>query len=117
MSDGDPRQGQERPADGDSYLYDFFKYLTSVSLVSLGAIFTFVEMDKIKGVSDFAIGAAVAVLGLAAFLSFIGAEQLVSAKSAGREIEPNVYRLRKLAPRAYLLGLGILAFVCGDVLF
>nr|WP_295370789.1 hypothetical protein [uncultured Sphingosinicella sp.] len=117
MNEGEPRNGQERPGDGDSYLYDFFKYLTSVSLVSLGAIFTFLQMEKISGVSDLAVAGAVVSLGLSAFMAFMGAERLVSAKAAGRAIEPGVYRLRTIAPRAYLLGLGILAFICGDVLF
>ena len=102
--------------DGDHYLYDFFKYLTSVSLLSLGALFTFLGMETAKGVPELAKAAAVLVLGLAAFMAFFGAEQLVAAKAKGERIGPAVYRLRKWAPQVYGVGFAILAYICGDIL-
>ncbi|HEX8623102.1 MAG TPA: hypothetical protein VF718_14130 [Allosphingosinicella sp.] len=113
----DEQEGQPRgDPDGDHYLYDFFKYLTSVALLSMGALFTFLGMDTAKGVPDLLKAAAAVVLGLAAFLAFYGAEQLVAAKSRGESVGPAVYRLRKWAPQVYLVGFAILAYICGDII-
>ena len=101
--------------DGDHYLYDFFKYLTSVALLSLGAVFTFLGMETAKGVPPLMKAAAIVVLGAAAFMAFYGAEQLVAAKAKGEKIAPAVYRLRWLAPKVYLIGFAILAYICGDI--
>ncbi|HEX8226120.1 MAG TPA: hypothetical protein VF605_20135 [Allosphingosinicella sp.] len=101
--------------DGDHYLYDFFKYLTSVSLLSLGAVFTFLGMETAKGVPILMKAAAIVVLGTAAFMAFFGAEQLVAAKARGEQIGPAVYQLRRLAPKVYLIGFAILAYICGDI--
>ncbi|HEX8308188.1 MAG TPA: hypothetical protein VF645_07190 [Allosphingosinicella sp.] len=113
-------EDQEGPArsdqDGDHYLYDFFKYLTSVALLSLGAVFTFLGMETAKGVPIVMKAAAIVVLGAAAFMAFFGAEQLVAAKAKGEKIGPGVYRLRRLAPKVYLAGFVILAYICGDII-
>ena len=47
--------GSRPDRDGDGYLYDFFKYMTSISLLSLGALFTFLGMETAEGVPDVAI--------------------------------------------------------------
>jgi hypothetical protein len=101
--------------DGDHYLYDFFKYLTSVALLSLGAVFTFLGMETAKGGPMLMKAAAIVVLGTAAFMAFFGAEQLVAAKASGEKIPSVVYRLRSLAPKVYLTGFVILAYICGDI--
>ena len=102
--------------DGDHYLYDFFKYLTSIALLSMGALFTFLGMDTAKGVPDLLKAAAAVVLGVAAFMAFYGAEQLVAAKAKGEKIGPSVYQMREWAPQVYLVGFGILAYICGDII-
>ncbi|HEX8467163.1 MAG TPA: hypothetical protein VF620_05110 [Allosphingosinicella sp.] len=110
--EGPPRSDH----DGDHYLYDFFKYLTSVALLSLGAVFTFLGMETAKGVPILMKAAAIVVLGTAAFMAFFGAEQLVAAKAKGEKIGPAVYRLQGLAPKVYLVGFAILAYICGDII-
>jgi hypothetical protein len=102
--------------DGDGYLYDFFKYMTSISLLSLGALFTFLQMETISGVPPLAIASSVVLLGLAALLSFNGAEQLVAAKAVGKPLGRTVHVCRKLAPPTYLVGIVFLAYICGDIL-
>ena len=44
--------------DGDRYLYDYFKYLTSIGLLSMGALFIFLGMETAKGVPDLLKAAA-----------------------------------------------------------
>jgi hypothetical protein len=102
--------------DGDGYVYDFFKYLTSVSLLSLGALFTFLGMDTAAGVPDLIKSAAAVVIGIAAFLSYHGATLLVEAKSRGEPLGASVYALQKWAPRTYGVGFAILAYICGDII-
>lgn len=111
---------EERPAsvdhDGDGYLYDFFKYLTSLSLISFGGLFTFLQTKQAAGVPDLAKAAAAALLGMAALLAFVGAQRLVGAKAAAEPIGKDVRQLRQVASYTFLFGLIALAYVCGDVI-
>ena len=116
MTEIEHRQTAAGGRDGDEYLYDYFKYLTSVSLVSLGALFTFLQMKNVSGVPSLLIAAAAVVLGASAFLSFSGAQALVAAKSDSRPVDDKIHTIRKLAPNVYLVGFGILSYICGDVI-
>jgi hypothetical protein len=102
--------------EGDGYLYDFFKYLTSVSLVSMGGLFTFLQMEEAAEVPPIVKAITVVILGFSAATAFMGAHRFVQLRSTGQPIDREVRRLGRIAPLAYLIGFGALAYVCGDII-
>jgi hypothetical protein len=104
---------EERPlADGgnnDALLYDWFKHLTTMSLLTLGGILSLSESADDGEIKTPILAGIVIVVATAGVLSFSGAAQLIKAKAEGEPLPKQVQMLQKSAP--VILSAGVGAFL------
>ena len=110
------------PADldhqqADSYVYDFFKFQTQLSLLTLAAVFAVSQLDgALEQVGKIASLWVMGLLAAAGVVSFMGASEVVRTKSAGLPTGRKVALFGKLAPAFYALGVGGFLMMYVDVL-
>lgn len=95
--------------DGATFLYDYFKHLTSLSVLTLGGVLGISQREG-SSPSQATMYAIVACVALAAVLAFSGSSAIVRKKStgtlaAGKWLNLNFYRIA--APAALSLGVGM----------
>jgi exosortase/archaeosortase len=104
--------------DGDSYRYDFFKYLTSLSLLTLAGAFTISQNEgALEEIGRTSLAIVMGTVALAAIASFMGAMEIVRIKSGGAPIGRRVDLLAHAAPAIYSLGVGGILMMFLDTLF
>ena len=104
------------PIDGDSVLpdggrngvmmlYDWFKHMTTLSLVTLGGILGILQngTENVRPIVTTGIVAAVAVAGI---LGFDGLNRLLAAELEGKPVPRVLNWTRRLAMAAYGMGVG-----------
>lgn len=109
-------EGLERPSPdaprrpGDLLLYDYFKHLTTLSLLVLGGILT---LAQTKGGSEMKLPGVLIVVGvvtLAGVISFSGSGEIARAHFHG-ETPKRVDLYRKAAPAVLSVGVGMFLFL------
>jgi len=104
--------------DGDGYRYDFFKYLTSLSLLTLAGAFAISQNEgALEEIGKTTLAVVMGTVALAAIASFMGASEIVRVKSGGTPAGRRVDLLAKAAPAIYCLGVGGILMMFLDVLF
>ena len=117
IDEGHELPESRRETDADSYLYDFFKFLTSLSVLTLAAIFTVSQLHgAMQRVGKLSFGFILACVAVAGMLSFMGASELVRTKLGGKPGWSKIEFFRKAAPLAYALGVGGFLMMFVDVL-
>jgi len=94
---------------GETLLYDFAKFLTTMSLLALGGVLTLVQTAPRSDVKLFTIIFVLMAIALAGILSISTASSLVDARSAGKEPHPQLRTMVKAAMA--LLGIGTGGFL------
>jgi hypothetical protein len=97
--------------DGSAYLYDYFKHLTSLSILTLGgvlAISTEAGADKTTKGSMIAV---IALVGFAALMAFSGTSEIVRQKATGQAKGKWLTFYRTGAPIALSLGVGAFLYL------
>jgi hypothetical protein len=117
MTDDDEAVPDQGPRDADSYLYDFFKYLTSVSLLTIGGILTVSQLPEAADLKRSSLLITMTPVALSTLMAFSGAGELVKAKSNDKPLSGNVRRLGQIAPIAFLIGIGSFIFMFLDVMY
>jgi hypothetical protein len=95
--------------DGETLLYDYFKHLTSLCIVSLGGVLALAP--NAKGLPPALIIAALVVVGVAALLSFSGAGEIVRARFQRRPVHKTVDFCRVVAPVLLSIGVGMFVYL------
>ena len=108
MIDEQERLPSRHEMDGDGYLYDYFKYLTSLPLITLGGILTISQMSRAEPVDKPSLLLIVATLSIAGVLSFMGSEEIVRSKVTGKLNERALRLCRIIAPKVYIFGAAVL---------
>jgi hypothetical protein len=91
--------------DAEMLLYDFFKHLTSLALLSLGGMLALAE--KARGTESFTMLIAVmATVALAAICSFTGAGEIVASRFRPNSKERHIGFYRVAAPALLSIGVG-----------
>ncbi|MGA9582225.1 MAG: hypothetical protein WBR13_09685 [Allosphingosinicella sp.] len=103
--------------DGDEYLYDFFKYMTSVSLLTLGGVLTVAQMAGPDELKQHTLMMVMAPVAASTLMAFSGATEMVKAKSGRQEVSKTTRRMAKIAPAAFLIGVGAFIAMFVDVMF
>jgi hypothetical protein len=102
----DPRDHVHGDRYGETMLYDFAKFLTTLSLLLLGGMLTLsaaARQGDLKLFNLIFVTVAIAVAGMTAFIT---ANALVDARATGREPSPHLPKLMKFATGVIGLGLG-----------
>ena len=107
MIDND--SGPPRGPDADALLYDWFKHLTSLSLLTLGGVLSLSQIAKGDPFYKWGLLGSLLAVGFAAVLAFSGASQIVRARTGNTPRPKGVPMLEKGAEAA--LGLGVGAFL------
>ena len=104
--------------DGEAYRYDFFKYLTSLSLLTLAGAFGISQNEgALQEIGRTTLAIVMGTVALAAIASFMGANEIVRMKSGGLPVGRRVDVLARAAPSIYSLGVGGILMMFLDVLF
>ena len=95
--------------DGETLLYDYFKHLTSLCIVSLGGVLALVP--NAKGLPHGLIAGVLVVLSAAALLSFSGAAEIVRARFQRKPLGKSVNFYRVSAPVLLSVGVGMFVYL------
>ncbi|NJC04520.1 hypothetical protein GGQ97_000313 [Sphingomonas kaistensis] len=95
-------------SEADRLLYDWFKHLTSLSLLAIGGALSLSQAGGAK-VDPIPLGIIVIAMGVAGACSFSGADQLVRAAAEGKPVPRSARLLQRAAPG--FLGMGVGAFM------
>lgn len=106
-------QAPHRP--GDLVLYDYFKHLTTLSLLILGGILTLSQTAQGAEMKLRTVLMVVAVVTLAGVVSFSACGEIARAHFHG-EAPKRVDLYRKVAPVILMLGVGMFLFLFGKAL-
>lgn len=100
---------------GDLVLYDYFKHLTTLSLLILGGILTLSQTDQGSEMKLRTVLMVVGVVTLAGFISFTASGEIARAHFHGQNPK-RVDLYRKAAPAILLLGVGMFLALFGKAL-
>ena len=100
----DPMKGIDRTQD-HLLLYDFFKQVTTITLLTLGGIIGFA--DRIDPEFRFIIFPVVALVALGGALSFDGVYQIAKGASTGKLNMKKLGWYRMASNAALMVGLGM----------
>jgi hypothetical protein len=92
----------------EQLLYDWFKHLTSLSLLAIGGALSLSQTGK-ANVAALPLTVIVVALAAAGICSFTGADKLVRAAAAGQPLPRSVLLFSRAAPG--FLGVGVGAFL------
>jgi hypothetical protein len=102
-------EAMEAGHDGETLLYDYFKHLTSLCIVSLGGVLALAP--NAKGLPPRLIVAALVVVGVSALLSFTGAGEIARARFQRRPIHKSIDFCRIVAPVLLSIGVGMFVYL------
>ena len=92
----------------DELLYDYFKHMTSVSLVSLGGVLSISQIPDAE-LKPFSLGMVLVMLAGTGVSGFAGMEEIVTSRFDGKDVSKRISLYRKLCQMT--LGIGIGAFL------
>ena len=116
--DQEQRVDRGRFGDGESYVYDYFKFLTSLSLLTLAGIFAISQMDgALEQIGKPMLVAIMATVAAGGIASFMGVGQVVYDKSTGVDSQRKISFLMKAAPALYCVGVGASLMMFLDVMY
>ena len=90
----------------ESLLYDFSKFLTTLSLLSLGGVLSLTQAANRADVKLFNIALVLGTISLAGVLALSTANGLVEARAAGSEPKPHLRRWIQGAMALLCIGMG-----------
>jgi hypothetical protein len=96
-----------REQDGDLLLYDFFKHLTSLALLTLGGVLIVLKDVDPKDVKPIMVIIDIAVVSLSGILAFSGTSEIARARYTGTAPGRSLEFLRRAAPGTLSIGVGM----------
>ena len=105
-----------RDADGDLLLYDFFKYLTSLALLTLGGVLIVAKDADKADVKPVMIVIVLVIISASGIAAFSGASEIVRARYSRSEPLPTLKFYRLAAPALLAIGVGMFLTLYADSL-
>jgi len=105
MADSSDDAGDAPVGDPLLLEYDYFKHLSTIALVTIGAILTFVQGNKESGTVMVMIG--LTLVGMSAVLGFGAMNHIISHRKSGRPLRWGFKWERGLASGLFAAGLGL----------
>lgn len=116
MSEIDEERGPPASNDSDMLLYDYFKHLTSLSVLALGGILLVVQSIDAEALQRIKVFMVFALVSMAGISAFHGASEIVKARTTGKPLSKAVTRLRTVAPISLAGGVGVFLSLFVDAL-
>lgn len=107
MTDEDEGPGASRQSDGELLLYDFFKHLTSLALLTLGGVLVVIQDVDPKDVKPFIVIADIVLISLSGILAFNGSSEIARARYTGTRPTRSLEISRRGAPILLAIGAGM----------
>jgi len=98
-----------KPLEDDGYLYDYFKYLTSLALLTLGGVLTLSETAEDR-FTRYALTAVLILVTASGVLSFSAVGEIVQGRRTGTKY-PHIELIRRAAPALLALGIGVFVYL------
>ena len=95
--------------DPDAMLYDWFKHLTSLSLLTLGGVLSLSQVAEASAIKPASLIVVLILVSLAGVMAFSAADQLVHSRLKGLPLPRQVEWMQRASPA--LLGMGLGAFL------
>ena len=107
----DEQEGPDtsRRLEDDGYLYDYFKYLTSLALLTLGGVLTLSDTTEDR-FSRYALTAVLILVTASGALSFSGVGEIVRGRRTGTPYK-HIEFMRRAAPALLALGIGVFVYI------
>ena len=102
----DPREHADSDRYGETMLYDFAKFITTLSLLLLGGMLTLSTAARSGDLKVFNIIFVTVAIAIAGMTAFVTANALVDARANGREPSHLLPKLLKFATGIIGVGLG-----------
>ena len=93
--------------DGELLLYDFFKHLTTLALLTLGGVLTVSQIVDRADVKPWLLTAVLVTVSLGGIASFSGASEIVRARYTRTPPHKSLNLYRIAAPALLALGVGM----------
>jgi hypothetical protein len=93
--------------DGELLLYDFFKHLTGLVLLTLGGLLIVIKDFDPKDVKPFFVIAAIVLISGAGVLSYSGSSEIVRSRYTRTKPHRSLHVSRILAPVLLSIGFGL----------
>ena len=110
-----PGVGHQEGSESELLLYDFFKHLTSLTLLTLGGVLAIAQAADKTDVKPTMLIIVLLVISAAGVCSFVGAGEIVRKRYTGSSSH-NLEFYRKAAPALLSLGVGMFLGVYVDSL-
>ena len=107
MNDDDGQLGAPPGHDGELLLYDFFKHLTSLSILTLGGVVIVAEAADPQDVKRWIIVAVLILVSAGGIIAFHGSSEIARARSTRTPVAASIQWSRKLAPALLAIGVGM----------
>lgn len=91
--------------DPEELLYDFFKHMTSLSLITLGGVLTISQLPSMN-VRPFPLVMVVVLLATAGIAAFAGMDEIVKARFDRQNVSRRIRFYRRVCPASFGLGVG-----------
>ena len=108
IDDGDMQHAAD---DGALLRYDYFKFLTSLSIFSLGGVLALADRVPSEGRGKALLIAALAVVGLAGILAFTVVGEIVRSRTEGVPARASAIKWSGAAPMVLSVGLGMFVYL------
>lgn len=107
LDEGEMRHGKGGERDGELLLYDFFKHLTSLSVLLLGGVLILAPDSNASDVAPEMVGAIIACIAIGGIMAFSGSNEIVRARFTATPTNRSLKLNRIGAPAALGLGIGM----------
>ena len=101
----DSLEPPRRFRDADDLVYDYFKHMTSLSLIALGGVLTISQMPDVEP-KPFSLVTVVVLLAAGGISGFAGMDEVVKARFDGKDASKRITLYRKLCPATFGMGVG-----------
>ena len=102
-------------SDSELLLYDYFKHLTSLTLLTLGGVLAIAQSVDTTDVKPVMLIIVLVVISAGGIASFVGAGEIVRKRYTGSTLH-HIEFYRKAAPALLALGVGMFLGVYVDTL-
>ena len=107
----DDQNGVPVPQDSEALLYDWFKHLTSLSLLTLGGILSISQLVTEGGFKKHTVMVLLVAVGLSGVIGFTGAESIVQARTTGTPLPKSLHVMRKIGTATFGMGVGAFLYI------
>jgi hypothetical protein len=107
----DDSDGPRLHGENDPILYDWYKHLTSLSVLTLGGVLSLSQLPDAGEIKKPILIGVLVALAAAGVCSFSGAEQIVRARTSNLPLPRSALQLQKLATITFSAGVGAFLYI------